>query len=109
MAEYIERDAAIQSIEEVVMAMESWITDYQAQRRGLMTAITIVTDVPAADVRPVRHGRWKKVIEDDKYYHMECSRCCGRPLRNRWVDDAELSTFCPWCGALMDKGGDGDV
>ena len=102
MAEYIEREAAKKAFCEYC----DWA---EAGSEYCQSCPDPVGKIPAADVVPVRHGRWKKVIEDDKYYHMECSRCCGRPLRSRWVDDAELSTFCPWCGALMDKDGDGDV
>ena len=57
--------------------------------------------IPAADVVPVRHGRWIKV-DDGIYYKMECSECGERPLRNRWVDDYDLSRYCPNCGARMD-------
>lgn len=94
MSEYIEREAAIQSIEEVVVAMESWITDYQAQRRGLMTAITIVTDVPAADVAPVRHGRWNR----DKDGLVWCCLCGFGQERS---EDRSYA-YRPNCGAKMD-------
>ena len=52
------------------------------------------------EVVPVRHGRWKKVA-DGIYYHLECSVCGCRPLRNRWVEVNELSLYCPNCGARM--------
>ena len=89
MAEYIERDKSL-----LIYVSED---AYEQLQR-----------VPAADVVPVRHGKWIKV-DDGIYYHMECSLCHERPLRNRWVDDNELSPYCPNCGARMDKDGDGDV
>ena len=57
---------------------------------------------PAADVVPVRHGRW---IWDDEGYH--CSECfyhaygeTGEVLSGNW-------RYCPNCGANM-KDGDND-
>ena len=106
--EYISREAALEQIREYIEEY-GWTVDEHGWHTekwcAMKEAEDVLESIPAADVVPVRHGRWKKVIEDSKYYHMECSKCCGRPLRSRWVDDAELSTFCPWCGARMDKDG----
>jgi len=96
MAEYISRDALMDAILELPPKMDEdgygWLG-----RRGVWQ---MVADFPAADVVPVRHGRWKKV-DDGIYYHMECSVCGCRPLRNIWVEDDELSLYCPNCGADM--------
>jgi NADH pyrophosphatase NudC (nudix superfamily) len=89
--EYISREAAIKAIEDVVAYMESWVTEYQAQRRGLMTAIVIVDDIPAADVQPVRHGRWKNIIQGI-IPSGQCSNC------GAWD---KVTRFCPNCGADM--------
>ena len=62
--------------------------------------------IPAADVEPVRHGRWKKskgnerptengFVHDDRYV---CD-CCG------WGCCCETKldfSYCPNCGAKMD-------
>ena len=56
--------------------------------------------IPAADVRPVVHGRWK---------NGHCSHC-GEDVASRldfWTS-VQRFLYCPFCGALMDKGGDGE-
>ena len=45
---------------------------------------------PAADVAPVRHGRW---IKHEGYD--ECEACHAKAIYG--------SNYCPSCGALMDK------
>ena len=47
MAEYIEREAAIDRLEKLFQLQAS-------------TARAIIEAIPAADVAPVRHGRWIK-------------------------------------------------
>lgn len=47
----------------------------------------------------VRHGWWL-YDEARKYYRWYCS-CC-------FAYRKEKTPFCPMCGALMDKDGDGD-
>lgn len=55
--------------------------------------------IPAADVAPVRHGRWYLTEEGD----LECSNCknltaiceCGE-------DRTYRKPFCPNCGAKME-------
>ena len=51
--------------------------------------------IPAADVVPVRHGRWLE--------HKSWAKCseCGYLLGFE-------TPCCPNCGALMDKDGDGE-
>lgn len=49
---------------------------------------------PTADVQEVRHGKWKL----DRFGNAWCSLChhCGN-------NDAEVSDYCPNCGAKMDE------
>ena len=64
-----------------------------------------VSDTPAADVAPVRHGQWieyTKVIIPEPYNKWEqawkCSEC--------GFDDGFVAyNYCPNCGAKMDGGG----
>ena len=52
----------------------------------------------AADVAPVRHGKW---IEQEKYTFgvmYDCSIC-----DNRILDNGHSWNYCPNCGAKMDK------
>lgn len=52
-----------------------------------------VDDMPAADVQPVKHGRW--IINSDGYYP-QCSECMNEP------QGRIMTNFCPNCGAKMD-------
>ena len=93
MAEYIEREAALEIINSLNIA-------------SALYAGREIINLPPADVAPVRHGRWEE--RDDgfggTYYH--CSVCgedwCtidGTPAENGM-------RYCPQCGARMDGGTD---
>ena len=68
-----------------------------------MSGVKILNQFPAADVAPVRHGRWEDSADEwfgtDVY---TCSKCResyvlveGTPKENLWH-------YCPNCGAKMD-------
>lgn len=100
MAEYIEREAVLQAV--CVGCDGEGICDAPA----LCRIRAWVSAIPAADVVPVRHGRWVKQCERD-FYFMECSAC-----EKYWIPEGDNYDFryCPGCGALMDgKDGDGNV
>ena len=81
MAEYIERETAI-----------AWFMPY-AHAGESIDADVLISDIKgmkAADVVPVRHGRWIK--HDDGVF--TCSEC-GNAESNE-------SHFCRYCGAKMD-------
>ncbi len=79
MAEYIEREKAIELIE----------------RYGGDIAVREIKRRPAADVRPERHGKWQYF----GYDKISCSACSRVGLA--------VTKFCPNCGAKMDEE-DGD-
>ena len=67
-----------------------------------------VRNAPAADVEPVRHGRWvpgkeisRTMLGDEtlavEYSDFRCSSC-GR----RYKEYVLIYRFCPNCGAKMD-------
>lgn len=63
-----------------------------------------ISQTPAADVAPVRHGRW---LTTDAYpHHLYCSVCYKTYAKNaKWVNELDLPTnFCPNCGAQMTGG-----
>lgn len=57
-----------------------------------------IHQTPAADVAPVRHGRWKY---DNSVNFWKCSHCGeNAPLLGKFM---QLKTkYCPNCGARMD-------
>ena len=97
MAEYIEREAAKGAVDH---AME--LTD---------TEFDIVCDyidrIPAADIAPVRHGRWYS-----RGGRFRCSVCDNKAFlkdiggTGGWSHEYEQqkSPYCPNCGAKMDGG-----
>ena len=88
MAEYIDRDAAIEA------AKHAWAKGLEPSQ--------YMEIIPAADVAPVRHGQWieyTKVIIPEPYNKWEqawkCSEC--------GFDDGFVAyNYCPNCGAKMD-------
>lgn len=57
----------------------------------------MIENMPAADVQPVKHGRWKLRCYGDYPY---CSSCNNEPKGR------EITLFCPNCGSKQDLGGD---
>ena len=86
MAEYIEREAAIEA-----MAKDRFNVDGYEDFRMLVKDIE---ELPAADVVPVVHGEWIPYNLKDCLY--SCSNCHSLP-RDR-------TEYCPNCGARMDGG-----
>ncbi len=101
MKEYIERAAVEEMLENAQLISDG-------EYCGYCTEDVNLGSIPAADVAPVRHGKWKPV----KYnaccscgksygtYHFLCSACnhiaYSQPYR---------LTYCPNCGAKMDADG----
>ena len=92
MHEYISRKMANEACRECVRAYPSSFYN------GIEAARYAIIRLPAADVAPVRHGRWNVYSAKDCLYI--CSECNCLP-RDR-------TRYCPNCGALMDKDGDGE-
>lgn len=88
MPEYIERGAAIE------------LLYYNADE----TCSAVVCDfetIPAADVAPVVHGRWKA-----SSVLLECQNC-GEIYSRLGGNGGKAWNYCPNCGARMDGGTDG--
>lgn len=93
MAEYIEREA-VKSIININFS-------------GLLLAVDLI---PAADVAPVRHGRWVTPHWHNSDYCYNCSECGEEAMHReyQWARNG-IYPICPNCGARMggDAGGDG--
>lgn len=102
MAEYIEREAMKENLEKInPVDFGGWM-DWE-MHKGAEEALRFVgyavDEVPAADVAPVRHGRWCDPESDDGGYEWHCS-CCGFPARVLLGPPGYQ--YCPGCGAMMD-------
>ena len=70
-------------------------------------AIETVKHFPAADVEPVRHGRWEHKKND--YSVAWCSKCKGmfdttwhgKTAKEYFAQFGEAYRYCPRCGAKM--------
>ena len=89
MDEYIKREEAIE-----------WFMPY-AHAGESIDADVVISDIKgmkAADVAPVRHGRWISYFDGDSIMperRYRCSECCDREWGRKWP-------YCPNCGKKMD-------
>ena len=81
MPEYIEREKVLSKAAPVEGCFSDMISAYD------------VIMLPAADVAPVRHGRW--IASHDEF--CACS-ICKSPVYVGW----NQTKYCPNCGAKMD-------
>ena len=109
MDEYIEREAISEEIRKYYYKNPPNFSYGEGFDRGLDRAQRAILDAPAADVAPVRHGRWVQVIcheefEDGFVDHVkECCSVCHAP------NGRKTTNYCPDCGAKMDGGVSMDV
>lgn len=96
MAEYIDRDKALEEFDEWVESTGVLPkgTSYYAEARGCIEC------VPAADVEPVVHAHWKN-SNPKCPFSAYCSNCRANALCD-YLGDEILSDRCPNCGAKMD-------
>lgn len=94
MAEYIDREAMLKRIKDDFVPL------------SLAMVFNHIHNAPAADVAPVVHGRWIEWEDPmlDTYY--TCSVCKDDfyiETTGDTVKDLFMYTYCPNCGAKMDK------
>ena len=83
MAEYIEREAVLAEA-------------YYDGNFNLVIPAKKVRNIPAADVAPVRHGKWKR-----SGALLECQRC-GEIYSQLGGNAGKSWNYCPNCGCKMD-------
>lgn len=96
MAEYIEREAALEICEKEYqerLRMLDYCGDTVAWNIG-----NAIKAVPAADVAEVRHGRWAHLGGDEW-----CCTKCGYVITTEGSWEKPISKYCEECGARMDK------
>ena len=102
MDEYIKREAATNVACNILWKMNDLSTSVMAKA---------LNSIPAADVAPVRHGRWLHTEEPLGWKDVDCMECSA--CHDSWIieedycfDDMPLWNYCPSCGAKMDGGED---
>jgi streptogramin lyase len=104
MDEYISRNEAInaiKSLESSMPAKDNYAKGYDA---ALGRALIAVREAPpAADVQPVKRGRWIKAQDKQGSYFL-CSNC-GTAEKTESDQDGTVwqhDEYCRKCGARMD-------
>lgn len=114
MAEYIKREAVSQVLQGTANGLLVGETEalkskdmksllkIQAGKELLNTIDTDLCFIPAADVQPVKSGRWE--YSEKEYGECAWYFCteCDEPAEQLYTDEPLLSEFCPHCGARMD-------
>ena len=97
MAEYIDREA--------IMKFPIRKDHYDRKNgnehfiNGIESVLEYAENLPAADVAPVRHGRWEK--QSGIYSCSECGMTCPYDVQAD-VIEYWACNYCPNCGAKME-------
>lgn len=113
MAEYIDRQDILDAIFPVDQendGSDGCTVVLQNQSFTSADIEALVSNIPAADVRPVVHARWEdgpeiRVDKGEKIPTVQCQKCMlyfGDLINNH----REIYRFCPYCGAQMNGGTD---
>ena len=103
MDEYITKEAVIQAFEWGDADVFEDCEDGYISGFSREAIKNIINSIPAADVTPVRHGRWEK--QRGIYSCSECGTTCPYDVQ---ADVIEYWTcnYCPNCGCRIDGGVD---
>lgn len=91
MVEYIDREALISDLKELP----------EQERIEYMGIYDCIKSQPTADVQEVRHGKWLYEDSDRGWTDYKCSDCGN--IISTVAQDEDLYSYCPYCGAKMDK------
>ena len=94
MAECINREAAIRALLNDAPEQVSYSRE---------DAADCIRYLDAADVAPVRYGRWIRPHWKNSNYCCDCSECGGEAMHRdyQWYKNG-IYPICPNCGAKMD-------
>lgn len=106
MSDYISREAIIGKVEKHYCApckgQGGDLNGDWCRSCVINSVLEKVRGIPAADVAPVRHGRWNRPYISwflplkIKNPHCFCTNC-AYPMKHQ-----KVTRFCPNCGAKMD-------
>ena len=94
MSDYIEREAALA----YPIRKDHYDRKHGNEHfiLGIESVIEFVENLPAADVAPVRHGRWVPADQTG-----DCCYTCSECGFERDAYLLDVGNYCPNCGALM--------
>ena len=108
MTDYIERSLAIQAVTRAKLPDTTMDGVPIANgKRSVTDCVRRIKEIPAADVRENKRGKWEQTTEPCGWREYECASCsvCGESfVLDEWgMDDfTNLMNYCPNCGAKMD-------
>lgn len=98
MDDFISREAAIKEIKaHICFTCPFKSYSCTPEKCGTNAALKAISEIPAADVRPVVRGKWKHDGSDWKNRFI-CDQC-----GYKWFFEAEEAHFCPNCGYAMEN------
>ena len=98
---YIEREAALAFQNEVEpLLCRNVVTHDIMSATTDADMVKYLQSIPAADVRPVKRGKWETVYDDFMKSNYDTCSCCGKEYFG-----ANGFNFCPNCGADMREEG----
>lgn len=100
MSDYISREAAIEKIRVAGCTDCGGSSDTICGFCDFDNAIRLIKRLPAADVEPVRYGKWRLVRRMAACGEYECS-VCGRIETFGCFNKPENNPYCH-CGAKME-------
>lgn len=101
MDDFISRESAIEALKSLPTWWGDgggWYGHAQPPMVALLDpldAVNAIDNIPAADVRPVKRGKWLE-YDDTEYFRAKCSLC------GNWIDTRHGTNYCPNCGAQME-------
>lgn len=98
MAEYIEREALLKEL----ATHFNKVDGRTLYHPSMSLAMHDVRNAPAADVEPVKHGRWIEQEAPNMDTYCDCSACGESFVFIDGSPKDNLYTYCPNCGAKMD-------
>jgi len=100
--EYISRDVALRQLNATCLATDcNNYNGVMCRACAYADAMDFIDAIPAADVQPVKRGRWVTVRDDGDSLTI-CTHCYETMFFGR-------TDFCPHCGADMRGGAENDT
>ena len=94
----INRAEALKAIEKLYADWKFWV--YNDSGEIFAKCHNAISNVPAVDTEPVRHGRWIQAKTAPSYHY--CSYCKSTYKMTMSCNKYVLLKYCPNCGARMD-------
>ena len=108
MKEYIERELLLIGVDGCISSLHAQAKGEPIQEAAIKLVETTrdyIASLSAADVAPVRHGRWKRHLQSDNVNPVYVCSLCKLNVsgfEKRWIK------YCPNCGALMQEEDNGE-